>query len=286
LDNTAPWDEDTDAAEDSAEPAHEGAAPSSQGYIAVVSQWRKDGLAVVPIRYAAGVASAGGEPVVVSTFDAPDHDDEEIEVVASVSPHDSSVLDGAVGLVLPGGGDIDPSWYGATPHPRTRNVSHRRDQFEHTLLEDALAKDMPVLAICHGMQMLNVHLGGTLIQNLGDNPRNLNHDEDLPRADPVHGIRIKADSRLAGIFGAPSAEVNSHHHQGLDRVAGPLGEVAWADDGVLEAVESDEHSWVIGVQWHPEMMAASDAGEMRLFKSFVQATRTYERGESVERASA
>lgn len=255
------------------------------GYAAVVGQWRKDGRTVMPSRYAQAVQAAGGDPVVVSTFDPPEHDDAELALISSLSPHSSAVLDGAVGLVLPGGGDIDPSWYGAIPHPKTRNISHRRDQFELTLLEDALTRDMPVLAICHGMQLLNVHLGGSLIQHLGDNPRNTVHDEELPRPEPVHGVRVEEGSALAAIVGF-DIPVNSHHHQGLDVVADGLEKVAWADDGVLEAIELSESSWVIGVQWHPEAMAESDDRQLALFQAFVEATRVYEGGDSTALASA
>lgn len=242
------------------------------GWIAVVGQWRKD-QGSVPLNYVRALYQAGGAARVLSTFEVIPVQDPPpgLDVVTSIEPGDDSVLDGACGLLLPGGGDIDPRWYGREPDPRTKNVSHRRDQFELTLLKAALRRDMPVLAICHGMQILNVHLGGTLIQHLPAAP--LDHDVDQPRATPVHDISIEPSSRLAAILGATTAAVNSHHHQGLDDIAAPLKPVAWASDGVLEAVESDRHSWVVGVQWHPEAMAGSDQQQRRLFHSFVRAAK-------------
>jgi putative glutamine amidotransferase len=173
--------------------------------------------------------------------------------------------------LLPGGGDIDPEWYGCERHPRTHGVSHRRDRFELTLLEEALERDMPVLAICHGMQLLNVHLGGTLDQHLADSPNRLQHDRDRPRAEPAHAIRMADDGPLARIVGDTTTPVNSHHHQGLARVAEGLVEVAWAEDGVLEGVYAPSFTWVVGVQWHPEAMAPVDARQLAIFEHFVGA---------------
>lgn len=188
-----------------------------------------------------------------------------------LAPDDPTCLDGAAGLLIPGGGDIDPSWYGAERHPRTHKVSHRRDEFETTLITAALDNDLPVFAICHGMQLLNVHLGGTLEQHLADDPTHLDHDRDRPRAEPAHEVRVKPGSLLEPILGR-HAPVNSHHHQGLGKVADELEEIAWAEDDVLEAVVSHEHTWVLGVQWHPEAMAPVDEKELALFQEFVAAT--------------
>jgi gamma-glutamyl-gamma-aminobutyrate hydrolase PuuD len=190
-------------------------------------------------------------------------------------PSDVSGLEGASGLLLPGGGDIDPHFYGAERHPRTHNVSHRRDRFELSLLAAALERDMPVLAICHGMQLLNVHLGGTLEQHLADDPSRLDHDRDRPRAEPVHDVEVNEDSILDRAMGSRRA-VNSHHHQGLDRVSDELEKIAWAEDGVLEGVVASSYTWVLGVQWHPEAMADTDEGQRRIFEDFVDAAAAYE----------
>ena len=256
------------------------------GWIAVVGQWRSGHLRF-PLTYAHAVQIAGGAPRVLSTFQPAPGDEapEEYELVSSIDPLDPSVLDGALGLVLPGGGDIDPAWYGCERHPRTRNVNHRRDQFELTLMKEALEQDIPVLAICHGMQLLNVHFGGTLEQHLADDPRRLDHDRDRPRAEPAHVVRVDEGTLLSDIVGE-EVHVNSHHHQGLQRVSDALTEVAWAEDGVLEAVIAKDHSWVVGVQWHPEAMAAVDIVEKALFEAFVDATRGVTTSAREVRASA
>jgi putative glutamine amidotransferase len=253
--------------------------PSSrvhEPWIAVVAQWRK-GHARLPLPYVHAIELAGGRAKVLSGFDPNPNEEipEGLEVIEGLDPLDPSALDGASGLLIPGGGDIDPELYGKTRHPRTHNVSQRRDRFELTLLGEALERDMPILAICHGMQLLNVCFGGTLVQHIADSPRRLNHDRDRPRAEPAHGLHLKEGSLLAEIFGSVSVQINSHHHQGLDGAAGPLEEIGWAEDGVLEAVVSREHSWVVGVQWHPEVMAPVDAGQRGLFDNFLQAVESY-----------
>ena len=212
---------------------------------------------------------------------------EGLDVLTGLDPLDPSPLDGASGLLIPGGGDIDPELYGKSRHPRTHNVSQRRDRFELTLLGEALERDMPILTICHGMQLLNVCFGGTLVQHIADSPRRLNHDRDRPRAEPAHGLHLKEESVLAQIFGSVSVQINSHHHQGLDGAAGPLEEIGWAEDGVLEAVVSKDHTWVVGVQWHPEAMAPVDAAQLRLFEAFVEASEAHAvQGPAVEARTA
>ncbi|MDQ4025402.1 MAG: gamma-glutamyl-gamma-aminobutyrate hydrolase family protein [Actinomycetota bacterium] len=244
--------------------------------VAIAGQWRKD-AGKFPLLYARAVQLAGGSPYVLSTFEMPPTEEllPDVALTTGIDPYDASGLDGASALLLPGGGDIDPEWYGCARHPKTHGVSHRRDRYELTLLAEALERDMPVLAICHGMQLLNVHLGGTLDQHLADRPQRLEHDRDMPRAEPVHKIRANERSLLAGVMGGPTAAVNSHHHQGLDRVADGLQEIAWADDGVLEGVCCSERSWVVGVQWHPEAMAPVDAKQRAIFEGFVSAAMSY-----------
>jgi gamma-glutamyl-gamma-aminobutyrate hydrolase PuuD len=261
-------------------------AKSLSGHVVVVGQIRQDGKRI-PATYAHAVQIAGGHPKVFSTFDLVEDEPipEGLEVVSELDPYDDSPLEGAVGLLLPGGGDIDPEWYGKQRHPRTHHVNHRRDRFEMTLLSEALERDLPVLAICHGMQLLNVFLGGTLIQHLSDDPRMLQHDRDRPRAEPAHELRVKVGSRFAEITGLGNrTAVNSHHHQGLGAVPHVLEQVAWAEDGCLEAVVSREHSWVVGVQWHPEAMVDTDAHQRNLFEAFVSATREGAGAEQPQRA--
>jgi putative glutamine amidotransferase len=178
--------------------------------------------------------------------------------------------------MLTGGGDVDPAFYGQEPHTRTYNVSPQRDRFEFSLLERALELDMPVLAICRGMQVLNVFLGGTLEQHLVDTSGRLDHYRDRPRAEAAHEVHLRAGTWLADWLGQ-RVPVNSHHHQGLDLVADPLQEAGRAEDGVLEAVVSHAHSWVVGVQWHPEAMVPIDPAQVAIFKAFVEAAERFAR---------
>jgi putative glutamine amidotransferase len=196
--------------------------------------------------------------------------------VWAVTPDDTSVLDVVSGLVLTGGGDVDPALYGQERHPRTYNVSPRRDRLEIGLLGEALGRDMPVLAICRGMQVLNVALGGTLEQHLVDVAGRLEHDRDRPRAEPAHDVRVVQGTLLARLLGA-RASVNSRHHQGLDVVADALQEAAHAPDGVLEAVVAPAYSWVLAVQWHPEAMVPMERSQEAIFASFVDAAKIYAR---------
>ena len=244
----------------------------------MVGQWRKGHLRV-PIPYAHALELAGGNPRVLSTFSLPSSEEPptDLDVITDLDPYDPSALDGASGLVIPGGGDIDPELYGRPRHPRTHNVSQRRDRFELTLMSAAMDRDMPVLAICHGMQLLNVHEGGTLDQHLLDDPNKLDHYRDRPMAEPAHSVALKEGSDLAEIMGSVSVQVNTHHHQGLDDVADSLEPIGWAEDGVLEAVVDKNHSWVLGVQWHPEAMAPVQEDELTIFKAFVDAAKSYER---------
>ena len=121
------------------------------------------------------------------------------------------------------------------------------------------------------MQLLNVHLGGTLDQHLADRGNVLQHDRDRPRAEAAHGTQMDEDSLLAQMIGSATTPVNSHHHQGLERLGGGLEEIAWAEDGVLEGVYVPELSWVVGVQWHPEAMAPVDPRQLAIFEHFVTA---------------
>jgi len=254
------------------------ARTSRRARVAVVGQWRKSQLRL-PIPYAHAVELAGATPKVVSTFELGPTQEvpEGLEVVDALDPYDTSALEDVSGLVIPGGGDIDPELYGHTRHPRTHNVSLRRDRFELELISEALQRDMPILAICHGMQLLNVHEGGTLNQHLLDDPKKLEHYRDRPMAEPAHSVGLREDSLLAEVMGSVSVQVNTHHHQGLDDVAETLHPIGWSEDGVLEAVVHKDRSWVLGVQWHPEAMAPVHQDELAIFESFVEAARNYEK---------
>jgi putative glutamine amidotransferase len=173
------------------------------------------------------------------------------------------VLDALDGLVFSGGNDLDPEGYGAGAHPATVGTNPERDRGELALLQAALERDLPVLAICRGFQVLNVARGGDLVQHLPDVVGHEEHRE-IPGEFSEHAVRVDPSSRIREVDGA----VKSHHHQAVGRVGDGLREVAWAEDGTVEGLEDPEKPFLVGVLWHPE------AGEdQRLFDQLVEAAR-------------
>jgi putative glutamine amidotransferase len=204
--------------------------------------------ALVPYDYVRAVERAGGRAVLIPP------DDDGIE----------EVLDAVDGIVFSGGNDMAAETYGGAADPATKGVNPRRDSGELALLTSALERDLPVLAICRGVEVLNVVRGGDLVQHL---PDVIGHEQHRAVVGEFsqHPVRVDPDSRLGEVRG----NVMSHHHQGLGRVGDGLREVAWAEDGVVEAVEDPAKPFVVGVLWHPE------AGEdQRLFEQLVEAART------------
>lgn len=169
------------------------------------------------------------------------------------------------GLVLTGGEDVAPSRYGATPHPRLGEVDPVRDAAELELIAGARARRLPILAICRGIQILNVALGGTLYQDLdSERPGPVPHSDETTS----HAVRVAPGSLLARTLGTPAARVNSRHHQAIRDLAPSLKAVAWAEDGVIEGAEPADTNapWMVAVQWHPE-----DLTERALFEGFAKA---------------
>jgi len=180
------------------------------------------------------------------------------------------------GLLLAGGGDVDPTRYGEPLHPATRNVDPRRDEVEMILLRWALADRVPILAICRGIQMLNVAAGGTLYQDVAQQlPDALKHDyyPHYPRTLRPHRVTIAPDSLLATILGDLNPAVNSLHHQGVKVPAPDFAVVARAPDGLIEGIEHPTHPFALGVQWHPEDLIGDDPSMRRLFRAFVEAAQ-------------
>ena len=177
-------------------------------------------------------------------------------------------LDALDGLVISGGPDLDPALYGAEPHEATDEPRTRRDAAELALLTGALERDLPVLAVCRGSQLLNVARGGDLVQHLPETVGHEGHKHD-PGTFSEHGVQVKEDTRLGSLMGG-HAPVHSHHHQGFGRVGEGLVEAAWAEDGTLEAVEDPTRRFALGVLWHPE--AGEDAA---LFEALVAEARLY-----------
>jgi len=180
------------------------------------------------------------------------------------------------GLLLVGGGDMDPARYGEPRHPATRNVDPRRDAVEAILVRWALADGVPILAICRGIQMLNVAAGGTLYQDVADQlPGALKHDyyPGYSRTLTPHQIEVAPGSRLAAILADADPPVNSLHHQGVRVPAPGFTVVARAPDGLIEGLEHLRHPFALGVQWHAEELIDHDPRMRRLFQAFVEATR-------------
>jgi putative glutamine amidotransferase len=181
-------------------------------------------------------------------------------------------VSGVQGLVLTGGNDMAPSYYGQLPEPELDQTDVERDAFELGLLTTADSTDLPVLAICRGVQLLNVHRGGTLVQHLAQSARHRRNDTPKPQA--VHDVLIESASKLAAIMGTEAA-VNSRHHQAVDRVGTGLVVTARdAEDGVIEALEDPSRRFLVGVQWHPEDQAPVDEAQRKLFEAFARSVST------------
>lgn len=205
--------------------------------------------------YCGAVAAAGGLPLAL--------------------PHEPALapayLERVDGLVVTGGAfDVDPALFGATNRHATVKVKSRRTEFELAMIRGALALDLPILGICGGQQLLNVALGGTLIQHIPDEVSNpLAHEQPNPRDEPGHEVELVAGTRLAAIAGAARIPVNSAHHQAIKEVAPGCLADAYAPDGVIEGIEDPRRRFCIGVQWHPEFtISPADAA---LYRAFIEA---------------
>jgi anthranilate synthase component 2/putative glutamine amidotransferase len=200
---------------------------------------------LLPASYADALAEAGAEPVLLPT--------------GAVSAEVVRRLDG---LVLAGGADVEPARYGRPAGPHTTVLRPERDAAELAVLRAALERDLPLLAICRGMQLLNVELGGALVQHVPDIPDTASHDPG-PGLFARREVRTVPGTELDRLLG-PTAAVHCHHHQALDLIAPDLTPSAWAEDGLVEAVEATGRRFCLGVQWHPE---AGD--DRRLFAALV-----------------
>ena len=198
--------------------------------------WKEVDVNLSPRTYSAAIAGAGGLPVILPAHEAGDESRERT----------LELLDG---LVLSGGSDIDPAAYGAQPDPRTTNTRAERDAYELALARRALQRDLPLLGICRGMQVLNVACGGTLEQHLTDAELHLH----TPGRFTDHDVRLEPGSLTARAVGAERTAVRSHHHQGIDRLGSGLVASGWAEPGgAIEAIEMRDRQWALGVLWHTE----------------------------------
>jgi len=204
------------------------------------------------IPYAEALRSVGLEPV-------------------AITPETPRSLDGLDGLVITGGTDLDPSLYGQAPHPEAETPDRERDALESALLLDAIERDVPMLGICRGCQLLNVLHGGTLVQHLPETPTHRVRPPETELGMPAHAVEIKPGTRLGDAVGASEHQVNSRHHQAVDRLGDGLQVTAVAPDGVVEALERPDRRFIVAVQWHPENSVAHDEVNRRLFQAFARA---------------
>ncbi len=208
--------------------------------------------------YVQAVIQAGGIPVIIP-----------IGIDGDVSQLASKID----GLLLTGGGDIDPTLFGEEPHPKLGTISPGRDQLEPAFIKEMLIADKPILAICRGIQILNITLGGDMYQDIYSQHETqlLQHSQKANRSHLAHFVKVKEGSLLASIAGAAEFKVNTDHHQAVRHVPYPLDVSGVASDGIIEAIESTGHSFVLGVQWHPEGLAVNgDEIAKRIFARFVE----------------
>jgi putative glutamine amidotransferase len=208
--------------------------------------------AVIPLAYVKQVEAAGGRALMIPPSEAAIDE----------------TLDALDGVLFSGGSDIDPSEYGREAHPQTTGTRPERDRGELALLRAALDRDMPVLAVCRGSQVLNVARGGDLVQHLPEVVGDEKH-KHTPGVFADHDVDVKEGTLLASLVG-DRAPVKSHHHQGFGRLGDGLVEAAWAEDGTLEALEDPEKRFALGVLWHPE-----EGEDAALFQALVDEARAY-----------
>ena len=214
----------------------------------------------LPLAYMHAVEVAGGLPVVISPLER-----------RNVDP----LLDRLSGLLVSGGPDLDPSFYGADPHAELGPTDRAVDGFEVALCSQAFRRGIPILGICRGAQVLNVAREGTLNQHVPDLPGGLiDHREDETGEVTTHGVRVAPDSRLAAATGGGPIWVNSWHHQAVDRPGLDLRPVAWSVDSVIEAIEAPGGRFALGVQWHAELLLKQDE-HLAIFELLVEAARSF-----------
>lgn len=215
------------------------------------------GAVAVPEPYLLALRRAGLEVVVLPP--------------GGVEP-DARLLAPLQGLVLIGGGDVEPHRYGAPRHEKVYGEDPLRDELEIALVREARARDLPLFAICRGAQVVNVALGGTLHPHLPDLPGAGLHGDPSTGGGVAHEVRVAEQSRLFTATGRSTLTCWSRHHQGLDRLGEGLVAVGWSTDGLVEAVESED-GWLLGVQWHPEETAQEDPDQQALFAAFADRVR-------------
>ena len=227
---------------------------------------RERGKAYIMNDYIQSVARAGAVPVILPVL--PDNDLAE------------KLFDMVDGLILTGGGDLDPAFYGEDPHVKLGRICRLRDNFEFKLLDFAVKKNIPIFGICRGIQLINVYFGGTLYQDISLCEGSwIKHSQEKLFDYVEHKVQIQKDSWL-GSFLEPDISINSYHHQSLKKLASGFKVTAIAMDGIIEAIEKeDEHLFCVGVQWHPERMSQDNQSMQQIFNEFIKVCKnrnTYE----------
>jgi len=233
------------------------------GVTASITVGKDPERAYINSAYLSAVHEAGGIPVPLP----PQLDDRSL----------SELVDRLDGLLLTGGGDLDPAVFGEPPHPTLSDVAPTRDSLEIALVRRFMEARRPILAVCRGIQVLNVALGGSLYQDVASDPgTEIKHNQTGPRDQPAHPVKVVSGSFLARVLDREELEVNSMHHQAVKALGRGLLPVAFAPDAIIEGVELDDPDsshFVLGVQWHPEELVKQDPSARRLFRAFVDASR-------------
>jgi putative glutamine amidotransferase len=224
----------------------------------VLRTWDGAARTGVNAAYVQSVLNVGGVPLILPPTMGP--------------AYAARALDGVDGVVFTGGEDMDPAWYQTEPSPRANPPSRDRDLFELAIFAVARQRELPILGICRGIQLVNVALGGTLWQDLpSERPGPVDHDPAVARNQRGHRVTLTPGSRAATALGATEVRVNSFHHQAVRELATGLVASGWTEDGLIEAVESPPQApWLLAVQWHPEEMHGEVAAPERgLFRTLV-----------------
>lgn len=230
--------------------------------IGITAELKHDGNYFLPPVYAEAITQAGGIPLLIPVLPEEDLDPlcEQIDA-----------------LLVTGGEDIDPSYYGQDPHIHLGKIVPSLDEMEHALVLKMLKLDKPYIGICRGLHMLNVATGGTLFQSIHsqrDEPV-MQHLQKAVRTHRSHPVKVDKDSQLFTLLKEEEFKVNSYHHQACNEVGSPLKVVARAKDGIIEGMESTQHTFVFGFQWHPEEFAlVGDEPSKRIFEAYIEAAKT------------